>query len=284
MKVGFMGLGIMGEPMSLNLARKGHELTVYNREPKDIPELTRLGAAFASTPRECARRSEVVILMLTGPEACEEVLFGHGGAGGDMLAGKTVINMSTVSVAFTLDLKNRLDALDCTFIDAPVSGSRKPAEDGSLVILAGGDEADIARYEPLLLCMGWKVVRCGPAGAGTHMKLAVNQLLAVMMAGLAEMMSFGEHGGLDPETMLDVVLSGPLSCSLFQLKRPMLENGEFPVQFPLKHMVKDLGFAAEAADSLGLKAPALHAVHEAFIQAFEEGHGEEDFAAVRTVL
>lgn len=284
MKVGFMGLGIMGQAMSVNVARKGYPLTVYNRTPREVADLARLGAATAASARECAEASDVIILMLTGPEACDEVLFGPRGAGGASLRGKTVINMSTVSPAYTGQLAARLAGLDCDFLDAPVSGSKKPAQDGSLVILAGGERDVIERCEPLLLTMGWKVVHCGPAGAGTMMKLAANQLLGIMMEGLAEAVAFGERGGLDPETILDVILSGPMSCLFFQLKKDILVRGDETVQFPLKHMVKDLSFACEKADADAEPAPGLRAARDAFALALDRGLGEEDFASVRKVL
>ncbi len=284
MKVGFMGLGIMGQAMSVNVARKGYPLTVYNRTPREVPDLARLGAAMAGTARGCAEASDVIILMLTGPEACDAVLFGPQGAGEAALRGKTVINMSTVSPAYTTGLAARLASLGCSFLDAPVSGSKKPAQDGSLVILAGGETDVVERCEPLLLTMGWKVVHCGPAGAGTMMKLAANQLLGIMMEGLAEAVAFGQRGGLDPETILDVILSGPMSCLFFQLKRDILVRGDATVQFPLKHMVKDLTFAREKADDAGESAPGLRAARDAFARALEAGHGDEDFAAVRKVL
>lgn len=284
MKVGFMGLGIMGQAMSVNIARKGYPLTVYNRTPREVPDLGRLGAATAASARECAEASDVIILMLTGPEACDAVLFGPQGAGGAALRGKTVINMSTVSQSYTASLSEKLTALGCAFLDAPVSGSKKPAQDGSLVILAGGEAEVIERCEPLLLTMGWKIVHCGPVGAGTMMKLAANQLLAIMMEGLAEAVAFGQRGGLDPETILDVILSGPMSCLFFQLKKDILVRDDPMVQFPLKHMVKDLSFALERADADGESAPGLRAARAAFARALEEGLGEEDFASVRKVL
>lgn len=284
MRVGFFGLGIMGQAMSANVARKGYDVTVYNRTPRQVAELERLNVAVAATPAECAAGADALITMLTGPEACDAMLFGPHGVGEEGLRGKTLINMSTVSVAYTTALAARLAALDCAFIDAPVSGSKKPAQDGSLVILAGGEEAVVERWEPLLLTMGWKVVHCGPAGAGTMMKLAVNQLLAVMMEGLGEMLALGEKGGLSVESMLEVVLAGPLSCGLFQLKRDMLVQGEYPAQFPLKHMLKDLTFAVQQADAVNAAAPTLRAAREVFARAAEAGHGDDDFAAVRTAL
>ena len=130
------------------------------------------------------------------------MLFGPQGAGEASLAGKTVINMSTVSPSYTEALGKRLASIGCAFLDAPVSGSKKPAQDGSLVILAGGEAEVVERCEPLLLTMGWKVVHCGPVGAGTMMKLAANQLLGIMMEGLAEAVAFGKRGGLDPEIVI----------------------------------------------------------------------------------
>ena len=280
MQVGFAGMGIMGVPMSLNILKAGHGLAVYNRNPEKCAPVVDSGAQHAGTPEELARGAEVLVLMLTGPEAVDAVLFGELGAAGALGPGKTVVNMSSVGPEYSRDLAERVRATGAGFVDAPVAGSRKPAEDGALVILAGGEPMDLDRVEPLLLCMGKKVVRCGEAGAGSAMKMANNILLGTMVAGMAQLMRFGGAGGLDRRTLLDVVLNGPMSCMLFQLKEPLFESEEFAAQFPLKHVAKDLRFAREAAQGYGLDAGFLDAVLGLYQRAEDQGLGEEDFAAV----
>jgi 3-hydroxyisobutyrate dehydrogenase-like beta-hydroxyacid dehydrogenase len=294
-RIGFIGAGIMGRPMALNLMRAGHGVTVYNRTPERLAPLAEAGVRIAPSPRAAAVGQDAVILMLTGPEAIEAVLYGPGGvfapgpgsapgATDALPVGLALINMSTVSPAYTDQLAARLRESAIPFIDAPVSGSKKPAEDGSLVILAGGDGEQIDAWEPVLLAMGKRVVRCGAAGQGTRMKMAVNVLLGVMMEGFCEALHFGERSGLDLEAMLTAMLSGPLACGLFEMKTGMIRSGEYPAQFPLKHMAKDLGFAIATAAATGAPVPLAEALFRQYEQGMEQGLGDRDFAAIKQVL
>ncbi len=281
--VGFAGMGIMGVPMSLNLMKAGFPVIAYNRTAEKCAPVTAKGAGQADTPLELARKSDVLVLMLTGPQAIDACLFGDDGAA-EALEGKVVINMSTVSPAYSRELAANLEAVGASLVDAPVSGSKKPAEDGTLVILAGGDEKTIDDVEPILLGMGKKVVHCGPVPCGSMMKMSINLLLGALCEGLAEMINFGEKGGLDRKTMLDVVMSGPMRNALFELKVPMLESGEFPAQFPAKHMAKDLKFVVDTAYETGANAPSAHVLLQLYRKAVAMGLGDEDFAAVFKTL
>lgn len=282
--IGFMGMGIMGRAMAANLIRAGYSVTVYNRTRERCRELEQMGAVVADSPAAMARGCDTVIGMLTGPEALEDLLFGDSGAAGEFGANTLFTNMSSVSPAFARDLGERLQASGCRYVDAPVSGSKKPAEDGTLVVLAGGESGDVEAMRPLFEVMGKKVVHCGPVGQGSMMKMAINLLLGTMMEGLAEMITLGRQGGLDTDTLLEVVTSGPLNCGLFGLKEPMLREGDFPAQFPLKHMSKDLKFVLDTAYEEGANLPTAHAVSQAYATARSLGHGDQDFAAVLTAL
>jgi 3-hydroxyisobutyrate dehydrogenase-like beta-hydroxyacid dehydrogenase len=284
LKVGFIGMGIMGVPMSLNVLRGGYPLSVCNRSTDKCAPLIREGAGKFDSPKELAESADVVILMVTGPEAVREILDGENGLVSGIAQGKTLINMSTVSPAFAKELDKELSSRSVFFIDAPVSGSKKPAEDGALVILAGGLREKIDEFEPLLLKMGKKVVRCGQAGQGSAMKMTVNLLLGIMMEGLCESVNFGERCGLSAETIMDTILSGALNCPLFALKQDMLKNGNFPPQFPLKHITKDLRFILNTADENGAAVPAGHAVFQLYRQGMGKGFADSDFAAVKTIL
>jgi 3-hydroxyisobutyrate dehydrogenase-like beta-hydroxyacid dehydrogenase len=197
----------------------------------------------ASTPKAVAEASDVIILMLAGPEAIDAVLEGSEGLMAGLQAGQTLVNMSTVSPQYSKQLAGKLTAKSAVAIDAPVSGSRKPAEEGALVILAGGPQDKVTELEPLLMCMGKKVVYCGDAGQGASMKMAVNLLLGIMAAGISEAVNLGQKSGLDTATMLETMLAGPMGCALFEFKKPMLIDDSFSAQFPLKHMTKDIRFA-----------------------------------------
>jgi len=281
-RVGFAGMGIMGKPMALNIAKAGHDVAVYNRtrpSQESVP-----GLAIVGTPEELARQRDVLVLMVTGPQALDALLWGEGGMAPALGPGKTVVNMSTVPPAYTREMAERIAACGAAFVDAPVSGSKVPAQQGTLVILAAGERAVVDKLEPLLLCMGKKVVYCGPAPQGTMMKMAVNLLLANMMSGLAEMLNFGRAGGLELQTMLDVVLGGPMGCDLFRIKEPLLKEGAYPAQFPVKHMAKDLKFVTDTAFGLRCPAPSAFANLQLFNQAQAKGLDELDFSAVLQVL
>jgi 3-hydroxyisobutyrate dehydrogenase-like beta-hydroxyacid dehydrogenase len=171
-----------------------------------------------------------------------------------------------------------------TLIDASVSGSQKPAEEGALIILAGGPNETITELEPLFLSMGKKAIYCGDTGQGTNMKMAVNLLLGILMAGLCEAINFGQTCGLSVAAMFDAILSGPLACPLFHLKAEMLQTNSFPPQFPLKHMAKDLRFALDTADENGAAIPVGCTFAHLFNQALSESLDDMDFAVVKKVL
>ncbi len=283
-KIGFIGLGIMGTAMAANIRKAGYPLLVYNRTPEKVRALTALGAETAAAPRSLAREADVIILMVTGPEAIDELLWGLEGASRSLDASKTLINMSSVSPRYTRELAQKLAPIGVSFIDAPVSGTKKPAEDGALIILAGGDRDQVERATPLLSTMGKKVVYCGPAGRGSHMKMAINLLLAVMMEGLAEMVTLGLAGGLELEAMLEVVSAGAMNCAMYQVKADMLRTGDYPPNFPLKHMTKDLKYIVDTAYETGAATPAAHTLLQVFRQGVTLDWGDLDYAAVRRVL
>jgi 3-hydroxyisobutyrate dehydrogenase-like beta-hydroxyacid dehydrogenase len=255
LNVGFIGLGIMGQPMAQNVAKGDFQLTVFNRSSEKATPLADAGASVAPTPKAVAEASDVILLMLAGPEAIDAVLEGPEGLMAGMKAGQTLVNMSTVSPVYSKQLADKLTAASAVAIDAPVSGSRKPAEEGALVILAGGPKDKITELEPLFMCMGKKVVYCGEAGQGSSMKMSVNLLLGIMAAGISEAVNLGQKCGLDTATML-----------------------------PLKHMTKDIRFALQTADENGAMAPIGHTVFQLYRQSMEQGLADQDFAAVKKVF
>jgi 3-hydroxyisobutyrate dehydrogenase-like beta-hydroxyacid dehydrogenase len=282
--IGFIGLGIMGEPMARNLLTGGFGLSVFNRTTAKTSSLEQAGAAIASSPQAVAQAADTVILMLTGPEAVEAILWGGKGLLGKGARCRTIVNMSTVSPSYTRDLDRRLTRQGVTLIDAPVSGSRKPAEEGTLVILASGPKERVDALEPVLLAMGKKVVYCGAAGTGSGMKMFINLLLCTMISGLGESLTLGEKCGLSTETMLETVLAGPLGCGLFTMKADMFKTGEYPVQFPFKHMYKDLNFILETARDNGMNARIGQTIRTLYSEGMEKGFADLDFAAVKKVI
>jgi 3-hydroxyisobutyrate dehydrogenase-like beta-hydroxyacid dehydrogenase len=283
-KIGFIGMGIMGYPMAANIHKKGYELMVYNRTKEKTRTLAETGVLVADTPAELNDWADTIILMLTGPEAIDAVLYSENGILSADVAGKIIINMSTVSPSYTKKLNTCFESVEAIFIDAPVSGSKKPAIDGSLIILTGGQQEIIDKLEPIFLCMGQKVVYCGEAGSGSALKMTINLLLSLMMEGLCESLNLAQQLNLDTDLVLESILAGPLGCGLFKLKAEMFKEDKFPVQFPLKHMAKDLRFILQTADEAGASIPAAHAAIQLYRQGIGLGNGDLDFAAVKKSL
>jgi len=282
--VGFMGLGTMGAPMAANILRAEYPLTVYNRSLEKTAPLIELGARVAPGPRELAQASEVIVAMVTDAEALDALLWGPGGAAAAMDKTKVFVNMSTVSPRYTRELSERLAPSGVTFIDAPVSGSRKPAEEGTLIIFAGGNRERVTELTPLLETMGKKVIYCGVAGQGSMMKMAINLLLGVMMEGFAEAISFGVKGGLAEETIVEAIFAGPLSCGLYRIKSAMVRQKAFPAHFPLKHMCKDLKSVIDTAYETGAPVPAGQNMLQLYRVGVGHDWGDLDFAAIYNVL
>jgi 3-hydroxyisobutyrate dehydrogenase-like beta-hydroxyacid dehydrogenase len=283
-QVGFMGLGIMGSAMAANILKAGYPVTVYNRSKGKAEPLARQGAAVAPTPKALAEAAEVIIAMVTGPEALYGLLWGPEGAAEALEPGKVFINMSSVSPGFTKEMAVQVAASGAVFLDAPVSGTKKPAEEANLVILAGGKEEKIRELEPLFLTMGKKVIYCGRVGQGSMMKMFINLLLGVMMEGFAEALNFGRLGGLNFDAMLETVASGAMNSPMFQVKAANLKAKHYPPAFPLKHLAKDCKFVVDTAFELGAPVPVGQTLLHLYRSGWAQGWGDEDISAIARVL
>lgn len=283
-KVGFMGLGIMGSAMAANILKAGYPLTVYNRTAAKAEPLAQLGARMAASPKALADDSAIIIAMVTGPEALYELLFGPQGAAEAFGPEQVFINMSSVSPSFTLQLGKELAPTAVRLVDAPVSGTKKPAEDGTLVILASGNQQRVQDLEPLFLTMGKKVIYCGKTGQGSMMKMFINLLLGLMMEGFAEALNFGRLGGLDFEAMLEVVASGAMNAPMFQVKAPNIRDHNYPAAFPLKHLAKDAKFVVDTAYETGAPVPAGQMLLHLYRAGVAQGWGDEDISAIMKVM
>jgi 3-hydroxyisobutyrate dehydrogenase-like beta-hydroxyacid dehydrogenase len=277
-------MGIMGQPMALNLVKSGYEVTVFNRTQKKTDPLASAGAGVADAPAGAAEKADALILMVTGPDAVDALLYGRGGVAAAGAGPGVVINMSTVPPAYSRNLAERLEAAGIPFLEAPVAGTRKPAETGDLVILTGGDEKRAADLEPVFMAMGKKVIHCGETGKAAAMKLTLNLLLGVMMEGIGEALNFGRKAGLSQEMILNAVLAGPLGCTLFSTKAEAFKADDFPPQFPFKHMLKDLRFVLDTARETDTATPACGAVAGVYERGMEMDLGDLDMAAAIRVL
>jgi 3-hydroxyisobutyrate dehydrogenase len=276
-RIAFLGLGIMGSRMARNLRAAGHDVVVWNRTRSRADEL---GEPIADNPSAAADGAGVVITMVVDAPEVEAVLFGENGAAGALAAGSLVVDMSTIAPSAVKSIAARLDESGVGFVDAPVTGSKPRAEDGTLTIMAGGSAEDFARAKPLFEAMGQLIVHCGPSGHGAMVKLLNNALAAINAAALAEAIDLAESYGLDTERLLEVMSAGSAKSTMLDLKaRPMLERNYDPL-FKLEHMLKDVRHCLNEADALGEDFDLAADAERLYAAAAEAGLGEQDFAAV----
>ncbi|WP_262710542.1 NAD(P)-dependent oxidoreductase [Dinghuibacter silviterrae] len=265
-RLGWVGLGNMGVPMAQRLLNAGFAVTVYNRSKGKAVE----GAALAATPGDVAQQSDVVFIMVSDDRAVREVF-----DGGLWMGGKTFVNMSTVSPEVSREVAVRCAALGSHYVDAPVSGSVKQAQEGQLVIMAGGSVDVVERVTPLLAHLGKLVLRVGDTGAGNTAKLAINVLLGIHAQGLAEALLFARAHGVKAEDFLTIVNNGAMSNVFARIKGEAILHDNYTAAFALKHIAKDL----RLAKAEGLETPLAEAAYETY-QAAAAAMGEEDIIAV----
>lgn len=278
--IAFIGLGTMGLPMAANLLRQSYAVTVYNRTPGKAGELLELGAEEAATPLAAAKAADVVVTMISNDAAIEEVYYGTEGIFAGVKPGTVLIDSSTISP----ELARRLarDAADafCDFLDAPVTGSKPAAEDGTLLFMVGGDAQVLEQQRPLLLAMGRVALRMGPSGSGAAAKLAHNTIVGINAAGLVEGMAIAAKAGIDAASFLQVVQGGGAASKQAELKGNKIIEHNFAVQFSLALMLKDLKLSSALTDALGVPTPMLEASKSLFQAGAAAGYGEEDLAAL----
>ncbi|QSG05508.1 3-hydroxyisobutyrate dehydrogenase or related beta-hydroxyacid dehydrogenase [Halapricum desulfuricans] len=278
--IGFIGLGAMGAPMAWNLEEAGYDLLVYNRSAGPTEPFAEAGIEVADSPRAVGQRADVVVTMVTDDEALAAVLDGETGLLAGLDSETTVIQMSTVTPEATEAAAQTVRAQNARFVDAPVSGTVGPAEEGTLTVLAGGDDDVIDDVEGVLAAMGEPIVRCGDAGDGARMKLFVNLLLGDMMGAYAEALTFGAAQGLDLDAMQQVVEAGAVDSPLFEIKGDLIADRDFRPRFPVDLQFKDLRYANEVGNEIGVQLPQTAAARESFSAASAMGHGDEDMTAV----
>ena len=283
-KYGFLGMGIMGSAMAANLVHAGHDVTVWNRTAARCAPLVALGARQADTPREVAATCDVTFAMLSDPAAALAVLEGADGVLGGIGQGRGYVDFSTVDDATANTIASQIVANGARYLEAPVSGTKKPAEDGTLIILAAGDRGLYDEVAPALDKLGKKRLFLGEVGQGTRMKLVVNLIMGSMLTALSEGLALGLKGGLDGAEILDVLDAGAMACPMFRAKGPMLLSGAYPTSFPLKHMQKDLRLALALSEKLDQNLALTAASNELFKRARIAGNGDKDIGAVFSVI
>lgn len=283
-KIGFIGLGLMGRPMTLNLIKAGHTLTVWNRTASRAADVVAAGAKLAKTPREVAESSEVLFTIVSDPPALEEVLWGHAGKDDGALAGlqagSTYVDSSTVSPSLARRIADACSERGVKFLDAPVTGGDWGAREGNLVFMVGGDAETLKSVEPVLGVMGKRWFLLGPNGAGQTIKLAMNGLLALQVEAMAEALSIVAKAGLQQEQLIEVMQASMARSGLLDLKSPLMVKGEYKPSFPLRLMHKDLNLLLDLANQLGVPLPASAASREVYSAVRGEAKEDLDYSAV----
>ena len=279
-RFGFLGLGIMGGAMAKNLLKAGFQVTVWNRSQDKCAELAALGATVASNPAEVTASCPITFAMLADPAAAEAVCFAPDGALAGIGAGRGYVDMSTVDAETAGKIGAAISGKGARFLEAPVSGSKKPAEDGTLIILAAGDRALFDEAFPGLEKMGKKCLFLGALGNGAQMKLIVNMIMGGMMTIFCEGLALAAKAGLESSDLLDVIDSGAIASPMFKMKGAQITQGSFATAFPLKHMQKDLRLAIALGDTLGQPLFSASATNETFKKARALGLSDQDFCAV----
>ncbi|MGW4537103.1 2-hydroxy-3-oxopropionate reductase [Streptomyces sp. WAC 01325] len=284
MYVGFIGLGVMGQPMALNLARAGTPLVVWNRSTDRCEPLRAAGAEIAASPAEVFERAGTVILMLADETALDTVL-GRGTPDfAARVADRTVVHMGTTAPEYSAALQDSVRSVGGRYVEAPVSGSRVPAEQGDLVAMLAGDEDTVAAVRPLLAPMCRETFACGGVPGALLMKFSVNLFLITLVTGLTEAFHFADRYGLDRCLLRDVLDAGPMASAVSRLKAPKLLGRDFAVQAAAADVLKNNRLIAEAARKADMASPLLDVCHALFGETVDQGHGGEDMVAVLHAL
>lgn len=282
MRVAFLGLGIMGRSMAANLVKAGHEVAVWNRTA--AAENGVEGARRAASPADAVQGAEVVWMCVSDTKAVESVLFVPEGAAHALAADAIIADSSTISPSATCRFAERLKARGIDYVDAPMTGSKIAAAAGSLIFMVGGDDAALARLQPLFQAMGKQVFHMGETGKGQATKLVMNLQIALIFEGFAEALTLGAKLGVDVEKLLPLIMASMVRSGVVEYKAPFILQRDFSPNFPLRLMLKDIRLALDAAKESRVRLPGLEAVEEVYDVAAEEGQQDLDYAATLTLL
>ncbi|WP_426671566.1 NAD(P)-dependent oxidoreductase [Mucilaginibacter sp. McL0603] len=274
-KIGWIGLGKMGVPMSQQLIKAGYPVSVYNRSKDKEDSFKSMGIATALSPALLVQNSDVVIIMVSDDKAINDIFKGDNGLLNAKVSGKIIINMSTVSPAISKEMALLCEKQGNHYLDAPVSGSVKQAEDGQLVIMVGGEEKAFEQAKPVLEKIGRLAMRVGDTGAGNTAKLVINTLLGVYAQGLAEAVVFAGQNGIKNTDLLTLINNSALGSPFIKIKGDAIINDNYNAAFALKHIAKDLRLAKD----LGLATPLGEVAFKTFQEA-EPALGEQDIISV----
>jgi 2-hydroxy-3-oxopropionate reductase len=283
MKLGFIGLGIMGTPMALHLRAAGHDLFVTTRSA--VPQaLIDAGAVTCKSAAEVARQAEVIFTMVPDTPDVAKVLFGENGIATALSKGKTVVDMSSISPIETKDFAERIEAAGADWLDAPVSGGEVGAKAASLTIMVGGRDEVFARIQPLLALMGKNITHVGPAGAGQITKVANQVIVALNIAAVAEALVFASKAGADPARVRQALMGGFAASRVLEVHGERMIKRTFNPGFRIKLHQKDLNLALQGAKSLGVSMPNTAMAAQLMQACAAHGHDQLDHSALVLAL
>jgi 3-hydroxyisobutyrate dehydrogenase len=280
MKVGFVGLGLMGNPMAKNILKAGFDLSVYNRSKNKTVELRKLGAHVYDTVQEMAKNVDVIITMVTGPKDVKEVVFGKKGVVAAGKRGLTIIDMSTIGPEAAVEIADKLKKHAINFIDAPVTGSVPRAITGDLTIFIGASKQSFEQIKPVLFAMGKNLRHIGENGAGQAIKLVNNHLVAATVTSLAEAMLLADTLKISRKKLADALSETPAFSAFMKLKLPNFVKNNFPTAFSIANMHKDLALAEHEVKKVKKRLPVLSMVRGFFKKALDMKLGDQDISAV----
>jgi 2-hydroxy-3-oxopropionate reductase len=283
-RVGFIGLGLMGRPMALNLIRKGVPVTVFNRSRPAVDALVREGAIGADSVADVARQSTVAITMLPDGPDVEAVLDGPDGFFRHAAPGSLAIDMSTIAPRAAMALYERALQHGHRFLDAPVSGGPPGAEAATLSIMVGGDAADVGRAQPLFEALGRTITHCGPAGFGQFVKACNQVLLAGILESIAEAFVFAEAAGVNPDIMIRVLQAGAGHTRVMEVRGPRVAAGDFTPGFKAAHHLKDLHIVLDEAGRRGVRLNRTQAVRDMLAALVARGQAGVDNSAIYLIV
>lgn len=273
--IGWIGTGVMGQSMCGHLLKRGHRVTVHSRTRSKAEGLLQAGARWADSPREVARRSQVVFTMVGFPADVREVYFGESGVLAGTQPGSVIVDMTTTQPSLAVAIHEEASGHGCQSLDAPVSGGDVGAREARLSIMVGGDADAFAAVAPLLEIMGKNVVHQGPAGAGQHAKMCNQTIIAGTMIGVCESLLYGTRAGLDMEKVLQSIRTGAAGCWTLENLAPRILKRNFDPGFFVDHFVKDMGIALEESRRMNLDLPGLALAHQLYTAVQEQGHGKK---------
>ena len=284
MKIGFIGLGIMGSRMAANLQKQGYSLVLFNRTRAKAEPLLGPCGTFSDSPAKVADQVDLLFTMLAHPDAVEQAALRANGFLNHLRPNTLWVDCSSVNPSFSKRMAALAAARQIRFVDAPVTGSAPVAAEGKLVFWVGAESDDLETIRPLLLCMGNKIVHAGGHGTGTSMKMVINLLLGTGMAAFAEAMALGESLGISRGMLFDLLLGMPTVAPFLASKRQKIESGNYETEFPLRWLQKDMHLASVSAYESGVAMPLGNAAKELYRLTMREGYASQDFSAIYDYL